>query len=110
MKASDLNFGRGLALEIKADAVERLNQASAEVRAKILPRLEEVSTLLSQITLERLQRGGQGEPSELERTLITRWRLLSAATEIQAVDAFQDTVERTIARVIRAGFGVLLSS
>lgn len=101
---------RGLALEIRADALARLDQVSAEVRGKILPRLEEVSNLLAGILLERLARGGQGEPSELERALMTRFRLLSAAIELHAVDAFQDTVERTVGRLVRAGFAFLLTT
>lgn len=106
MSALELD-GAGLEAELRAAVEERLVQANAEVRARIAPRLEEVTALLSQLILLRLGRA-DGPPDELERVLRTRWGLLVSALELHAVDALQDSLERTVARLVRAGFAALL--
>lgn len=100
--------GEGLARELRAAVEERLAQASEAARSRIAPRLEEVTSLLSQLLLLRLERGETDEPGELERTLRVRWSMLVSALELHAVDALQDSLERTVARLVRAGFSALL--
>lgn len=110
MSAAKLQVdGRALADEIRSAIEARLAQASEAVRGKIAPRLEEVSTLLSQLLILRLERPAGEEPSELERTLVARFRLLSSAAELSAVDALQDSLERTVASLVRGAFRFLLS-
>lgn len=101
--------GAGLAEEIKAEVRTRLEVLRLDVQRVLAPRLEEVSTLLAQFALLRIS-AGRAEPTLEERTLLARWKLLSAGVELAAVDALQDSVERTVARVIRAGFGLLATA
>lgn len=98
---------RGLAKELRASIEERLAEATVEARDRIAPRVEEVAALLSQLTILRLERG-DSEPDELERAILVRWRMLSSALELTAVDALQDSLERTVGGLVRAAFGALL--
>lgn len=98
----------GLAIDLRKVIEARLAKATDEARAKIGPRLEEVATLLSQVLVLRLGRGDTGEPGELERALTVRFRLLSSALELTAVDALQDSIEQTVGRLVSAAFSALL--
>lgn len=97
----------GLAGELAKDLRKRLQGASAQVQTELLPRIEEVSTLLAQVAVLRIG-AASSEPTELEKVLRVRLKLLTSAVELRALDAIQDTVETTVARVITAGFALLV--
>lgn len=100
----------GLAGEIRSDVEKRLRDAGEEVRRDIAPRLQEVTDLLSQVVLLRVGRGTGEAPSELEKLLLARFQLITAELELRTVDALQDSLEGTVSRLVRAGFGLLLST
>lgn len=98
---------KDLARSILAEIKARAEQARHPISADLLPRLEEVTSLLTETSVLRLA----GTPDdELESVLRARFQSLTAATSIELADVVRDSARTAITSALHAAFAVVIGA